>query len=56
MVDWVEKDKAPERIVASGISVGKVTCTRALCPYPQLARHTGTCRTETAENFNCGAP
>jgi feruloyl esterase len=56
MVDWVEKGKAPERIIASRINDGKVTRTRPLCPYPQVARYTGTGSTDAAENFNCGAP
>ena len=37
--DWVEKDQAPDRIVASGNAFPGVT--RPLCPYPAVARYTG---------------
>jgi Tannase and feruloyl esterase. len=39
---WVEKDKVPDRIVASHSTGGKVDRTRPLCPYPQTAKYTGT--------------
>ena len=34
--DWVEKGRAPERVVASGKAFPGVT--RPLCPYPKVAR------------------
>jgi feruloyl esterase len=37
--EWVEHDRAPDRIVASGRALpGK---TRPLCHYPKVARFTG---------------
>ncbi len=36
---WVERDEAPDRIVASGKSFPGVT--RPLCPYPKVARYEG---------------
>ena len=36
---WVERDQAPERIVAYGKSFPGVT--RPLCPYPKVARYQG---------------
>jgi feruloyl esterase len=50
---WVEQGKAPDRIVASRAADGKVTRTRPLCPYPQVAAHTGSGSTEDAANFVC---
>jgi feruloyl esterase len=40
---WVEQGKAPDRMLASHVSAGnQVDRTRPLCPYPQVARYTGT--------------
>ena len=40
---WVERNVAPDRIIASGIQGGDVSkpMTRPLCPYPQIARYKG---------------
>ncbi len=53
---WVEGGKAPERVVASKSTAGRVTRTRPLCPYPQVARYKGTGSIDAAENFVCAAP
>ncbi len=53
---WVESGKAPDRIVASHSTAGKVDRTRPLCPYPQVARYTGTGSIDEAANFVCKAP
>jgi tannase/feruloyl esterase len=53
---WVEQGKAPERIVASHSSAGKVDRTRPLCPYPQVARYSGSGSIDDAANFTCKAP
>jgi Tannase and feruloyl esterase len=37
MEQWLEKQKAPESVIASKITDGKVERTRPLCPYPQVA-------------------
>jgi feruloyl esterase len=50
---WVEQGKAPDRIVASRVTSGKVERTRPLCPYPQVAVHTGSGSTDEAANFVC---
>jgi Tannase and feruloyl esterase len=50
---WVEKGKAPEQIVASRITDGRVERTRPLCPYPQVATYKGTGSTDDAANFVC---
>ena len=51
--DWVEKGKAPEQIIASRVTNGKVERTRPLCPYPQSAVYKGTGSTDDAANFTC---
>jgi hypothetical protein len=54
LVNWVENDVAPERILAQTASGGVVTRTRPLCPYPQTAVYNGTGSTDDAANFHCG--
>ena len=53
---WVDKGTLPQQIEASKIAAGKVTRTRPLCPYPQVARYTGTGSIDEAANFACVAP
>jgi feruloyl esterase len=54
LVDWVEKDSAPDRIIATARAgtpwPGR---TRPLCPYPQQARYTASGSIEDAANFVC---
>jgi feruloyl esterase len=50
---WVEQGKAPDRIVASRVTNGKVERTRPLCPYPQGAVYAGSGSTDDAANFVC---
>ena len=52
---WVERGTLPQQIVASKITAGKVTRTRPLCPYPQVARYKGTGSIDEAANFACVA-
>jgi feruloyl esterase len=49
---WVEKNEAPERIIASRPPNEK-PMTRPLCLYPQLAKYKGTGSTDDAANFIC---
>ena len=53
---WVEKGVAPERIVASTVTAGRVERSRPLCPYPKVARYKGTGSIDEAGNFACVAP
>jgi feruloyl esterase len=53
MEQWVEKNQAPERIVASHLTNGKVDRTRPLCPYPQVAQYKGSGSIDDAANFVC---
>jgi feruloyl esterase len=52
---WVEKGKAPDRIVAAHLTQGKPDRTRPLCPYPQTAQYTGSGSSDDASNFVCKA-
>jgi len=56
LVSWVEKDEAPDRIIASRIENGEVARTRPLCPYPAVATYKGTGSTDDAGNFVCRNP
>ena len=51
---WVEQGQAPARIIASGGAVP--TRTRPLCPYPQVARYTGSGSIDVGANFACVNP
>ncbi len=50
---WVEQGKAPDRILASHMTSGKVDRTRPLCPYPQVAVYNGKGSIDDAQNFTC---
>jgi feruloyl esterase len=53
---WVEQGKAPEKLIASHSTEGKVDRTRPLCPYPQVAKYKGSGSIDEAANFACIAP
>jgi feruloyl esterase len=53
---WVVKGKAPDKIIASHATAGKVDRTRPLCPYPQVAKYAGSGSIDDAANFSCVAP
>jgi feruloyl esterase len=53
---WVEKGVAPDTLIASHSTAGKVDRTRPLCPYPQVARYKGTGSIDEAASFTCVAP
>ncbi len=53
---WVERGKAPEKMIASHSTQGVVDRTRPLCPYPQVAKYSGSGSTDDAANFSCKAP
>jgi feruloyl esterase len=63
LTDWVEKGKAPERIIASASPANKEIRaswspgrTRPLCPYPSYAAYSGQGDSEDAANFVCKTP
>jgi feruloyl esterase len=53
---WVESGRAPERILATHQSGGKIDRTRPLCPYPQTAVYAGIGSTDDAASFVCRSP
>ncbi len=66
LVNWVEKGTAPEAIVASARGAGNAggvnadvpatwaaNRTRPLCPYPKVARYSGSGSLEVAASFTC---
>ena len=53
---WVEQGKAPEKIIASHSTAGKVDRTRPLCPYPQVAKYKGSGSIDEAASFACQLP
>lgn len=60
LVDWVENDVAPRRIIAAHYkdndpSTGIITRTMPLCPYPKTARFTGG-DVRKASNWACQQP
>jgi pimeloyl-ACP methyl ester carboxylesterase len=66
LVDWVERGKAPDQIIASVDPANPAlddlqtpipqTRTRPLCPYPKYARYVGEGSIDAAENFECALP
>jgi feruloyl esterase len=53
MEQWVEQGKAPDVMVASHATQGKVDRTRPLCTYPKEAVYSGSGSTDEAANFSC---
>jgi feruloyl esterase len=51
VVDWVEKGRAPDHVIATGNAFkGR---SRPLCPHPKHAHYKGEGDPEQAENFDC---
>jgi feruloyl esterase len=53
---WREKGDAPDAILASHATDGKVDRTRPLCAYPEVAKYKGSGSTDEAANFGCAQP
>ncbi len=53
---WVTRGTAPDSLLASHSTAGKVDRTRPLCPYPAVAKWNGTGSTDEAGNFSCVNP
>lgn len=57
LAQWVEQAKVPDQIIASHeLPDGSVDRTRPLCPYPRVARYSGTGSIDDATNFVCKVP
>jgi len=50
---WVERGKAPDRLIASRVVNGATVRTRPLCPYPKRAVYSGKGSTDDAASFVC---
>jgi tannase/feruloyl esterase len=53
MEEWVENGQAPDHIVASHVTTGRVDRTRPLCPFGRVAKWKGAGSTDDAANFAC---
>jgi feruloyl esterase len=56
ITDWVEQGKAPDKIVASHSTAGKVDRTRPVCAFPAVAKYSGSGSIDEAASFTCAAP
>jgi pimeloyl-ACP methyl ester carboxylesterase len=56
LMDWSEKGTVPTSLIASRIDNGAVSRTLPLCPYPQVAKYSGSGSTMDAANYTCSAP
>ncbi len=56
LLKWAESGATPDRIEASRVVSGKVTRSRPLCAYPQVARYKGNGSIDEAANFACVKP
>jgi feruloyl esterase len=54
--NWVERDIAPETMLASKIIDDEVVRTRPLCVHPEMATYNGSGDSNDAANFSCTAP
>jgi feruloyl esterase len=53
---WRERGVAPDAVVASHATAGKVDRTLPLCAYPEHAKYKGSGSTDEAANFVCIRP
>jgi Tannase and feruloyl esterase len=56
LINWVEQDTPPDRLIASRLQSGKVVRSRRLCPYPEVAKYKGAGSSDEAANFGCVLP
>ena len=54
--EWVEEDKAPERLVATRLDQGEVEMQRPVCAWPAQAVYDGSGNPANAGSFECAAP
>jgi hypothetical protein len=53
LLAWVEDNKAPETLTATGRGQSGATKTRPVCAYPLVAKYKGSGSTDAAANFSC---
>ena len=50
---WVEKGVAPDKLIATHSTNGKIDRSRPLCQFPQVARYKGAGSVDEAASFSC---
>jgi feruloyl esterase len=53
VIQWVEQDRAPASLPATGLRDHAPTRERPLCAYPDVARYAGKGSIDEARNFRC---
>ena len=53
---WTEEGIAPDQITATYSDGPRVSKTRPVCAYPEVAIYKGEGDTDKAESFRCGTP
>jgi feruloyl esterase len=53
ILDWVENNRPPDRVIARKVSNGAIAQSRPLCPYPQRAEYRGSGPTDDEASFVC---
>jgi hypothetical protein len=58
LVDWVENGNEPHAFVGTRTAIPGLwdSISRPICPYPEVARYSGTGSMDDAENFMCVPP
>lgn len=51
--EWVERGRAPDRLIATKFEQHRAVRTRPVCPYPHHAAYTGQGSTDSASSFVC---
>ena len=54
--EWVEDDKAPERLTATKLNQGAVEMQRPVCAFPSRAVYNGTGDAKREDSFECANP
>ena len=56
IINWVERGQAPDSMQARQMENGKVTRSRPLCPFPEVARYVGKGSIDEGASFHCTSP
>lgn len=51
IVDWVEKGRAPDQVIATGASMPGES--RPMCPYPAHPHYNGNGDAKSAASYSC---
>jgi hypothetical protein len=55
LIEWVEENKPPERLLATGRTPSGAPRIRPVCAYPLVPKFKGSGSTDDAANFTCSA-